>query len=87
MDNIGRIIGTWKGYNISLIEDPDMVDGHYWTITDDEGNEKNRFESGASFGHWVYHTGWRPDTSRKGKLEKIQKSLKLLASRRKQSGY
>jgi len=52
-------IGKWGNYNVNLLIDKNMVDGFYWTITDSKGNEQNRFESSASFGQWVFRTGFK----------------------------
>jgi len=59
------IIGKWNEYNVNMIKDKSMVDGVYWTITDSKGKKQNRFESKASFGQWVWRTGFKGGTSKK----------------------
>lgn len=58
-------IGIWNGYDVNMIKDQKMVDGVYWTITDKNGKEQNRFESAASFGQWVYRTGFKGEGLKK----------------------
>jgi len=64
-------IGTWNGYNVNLIKDDSMVDNILWTITDKKGKEQNRFESKASFGQFVFRTGFKANTT-------LKKSKKLV---------
>lgn len=52
------IIGKWNNYNVNLIKNKDKT---YWTITDKNGKKHNRFNDPESFGHWVFHSGFKPN--------------------------
>jgi len=55
-------IGKWNSYNVFMNKNKEKV---YWTIEDNKGNITNKFESKESFGHWVFHSGFKPGNDKK----------------------
>jgi len=51
-----RKIGTWGDYSVYMHKSKDDV---HWTV-ESGGTEHNRFDDPESFGHWVYHSGFKP---------------------------
>jgi len=50
------IIGKWNNYFVFLRNSESPV----WFIIDKKGKIQNTFESKESFGHWIYHSGFKP---------------------------
>ena len=55
-------IGEWNGYSVYLNKEKGGV---HWTIESSNGKIHNTFESPESFGHWVFHSGFKPGNERK----------------------
>lgn len=53
---IKKIIGKWNGYTVYLNKEKDK---HYWTI-EKNGKVENRFDDKESFGHWIFHSRFKP---------------------------
>lgn len=56
-------IGKWNSYNVFLHKSKKP----YWTI-ESNGKVHNRFDDKESFGHWMYHSGFKPSRSKDKKL-------------------
>ena len=48
-------IGIWQDCEVFLNGSKDKP---YWTI-EKSGKIMNQFDDAESFGHWIYHSGWR----------------------------
>jgi RNA polymerase sigma factor (sigma-70 family) len=50
-------IGRWNEYDVILVKSKDET---YWIISSGK-KVHNRFNTAEDFGHWMYHSGFKPD--------------------------
>ena len=56
MEKVKTNIGKWNGYTVYIHRGKGKT---HWTI-ESNGKVHNRFDDPESFGHWVYHSGFKP---------------------------
>ena len=54
---IKTLIGKWnKHYSVYLNKSKDK---YFWTV-EEKGKIHNTFNDADSFGHWIFHSGFKP---------------------------